>query len=240
MTDIICYRCGQAYADGECGCKDGICLIHADCRDVLPLLSTADLVLTDPPYGIGEAAGKNKSRGKLLGKAERPGRRTALAYTRDYGNSTWDNKPIDDGTMRDVVNAGKRACVWGGNYYTLGPSPCWLVWDKENHGNDFADCELAWTNYPGAVRIKRHMWNGMLRKGRELRQHPTQKPRDVMRWCIELSKTEGTILDPYVGSGTTLRAAKDLGRRAIGIEIELKYVEIAAERLRQEVLPLHD
>lgn len=197
-----------------------------DCRDVLPTLGKVDLTCTDLPYGIGEAAGKNKSRG-------------LLALPRDYGNKDWDDKPIGDELIELVVDAGRFVCIFGGNYYSLGPASCWLVWDKENGATDFADAELAWTNYGTAVRLKRHMWNGMLRKGKEPRSHPTQKPVDVMRWAISRCPIVAeTILDPFMGSGTTLVAAKQLGRRAIGIEMEERYAEIAATRLSQETLPL--
>jgi site-specific DNA-methyltransferase (adenine-specific)/modification methylase len=157
----------------------GITIYHGDCMEVLPQLEPVDAVVTDPPYGIGEAAGKNKSRGKpAFG-----GCKTVASC--DYGVRSWDNEPISDELMATVVAAGKRACIWGGNYYSLGPSPSWLVWDKENGASDFADCELAWTNYGGAVRLKRHRWNGMLRKGKEKRiGHPTQKPlwSGLSRW----------------------------------------------------------
>lgn len=208
--------------------QDDSCTIyHGDCREILPGLPKVDLVLTDPPYGIGEARGKNKSR-------------TNKALATDYGVDSWDDRPVDDAGILTVLGAGNRVIIFGGNYYShlLKPGPGWLVWDKENSG-DFADCELAWTNLPQAVRIKRHLWNGMLRKDREPRFHPTGKPLDVMRWCIVQADSHGnneTILDPFMGSGTTLRAAKDLGRRAIGIELEEKYCEIAVRRLAQEVL----
>ena len=202
----------------------GITIYHGDCTDVLPALSPVDLVMTDPPYGIGEASGRNKSRG-------------LLAKPTDYGSDSWDDSPVPDSLMTDCVAAGVFACVFGGNYYSLGPSPAWLVWDKENGVTCFADAELAWTNYGTAVRLIRHMWNGMLRKGREPRSHPTQKPLHVISWAIEKCPGEPQIiLDPFMGSGTTLRAAKDLGRKAIGIEIEEKYCEIAAKRMSQEVL----
>jgi DNA modification methylase len=201
--------------------QDGITIYHGDCREILPGLPKVDLVLTDPPYGIGEAAGKNKSRG-------------FLAQSKDYGNSDWDNAIQPDAILQAVALA-KQAIVFGGNYYPLPPASCWLVWDKENGETDFADCELAWTNLKKAVRIKRHQWHGMIRKGNEERVHPTQKPLDVIRWAM--SFTDGQIvLDPFMGSGTTLLAAKLEGRRAIGIEIEEKYCEIAANRLRQKVL----
>jgi site-specific DNA-methyltransferase (adenine-specific)/modification methylase len=117
-----------------------------------------------------------------------------------------------------------------------------LIWDKQNTG-DFADCELAWTNLPKAVRIFRHLWNGMIRAGEEKGQqrvHPTQKPIAVMQWCIEQAGMPETILDPFMGSGTTGVAAVRLGRKFIGIEREPRYFDIAIERItnaqRQESL----
>jgi site-specific DNA-methyltransferase (adenine-specific) len=129
--------------------------------------------------------------------------------------------------------------IWGGNFFRLSPASGWLVWDKDNGTNGYADCELAWTDLPMAVRRLRFRWMGMLQELPEERWHPTQKPLPVMRWCVGLlPATAGTILDPYAGSGTTLRAAKDLGRKAIGIEIEERYCEIAAQRCAQDVLDL--
>ena len=208
--------------------QDGITIYNADCRDLLPTLDPVDLVLTDPPYGIGEAAGKNKSRG-------------LIAVPKDYGDAVWDDEPIDTALMDAVRGAGRTQIIFGGNYYDLPPSSCWLIWDKDNGATDFADAEMAWTNMPKAVRLIRWRWNGMLQerggKDKESRQHPTQKPLPVMRWCIQQAPDDvSTVLDPFMGSGTTLRAAKDLGRKAIGIETEEAYCEIAANRLAQGVL----
>jgi DNA modification methylase len=207
--------------------QDDSCTIyHADCRDVLPELPKVDLVLTDPPYGIGEASGKNSSR-------------SSMAKAVDYGVGDWDDKPINWGLLWELLALGKHACFWGGNYYPVPPSPSWLVWDKCNGKNDFADCELAWSNYGCAVRIRRHLWHGMLRKDKESRYHPTQKPLELMKWCIGLCPgNPNTILDPLAGSFTTLRAAKDLGLKAVGVDSVEKYCEIGAKRLAQEVLPL--
>jgi len=207
---------------------DYVTLYHGDCRDILPQLEPVDLVLTDPPYGIGEAAGVNKSRGKL-------------AIAKDYGNDNWDNKPIAQDLINQLIT--QPAIVFGGNYYAMPASSCWLVWDKQNGATDFADCELAWTNLPGAVRKLSYVWHGMIKQRPEQRWHPTQKPLDVMKWCItqadtKLKKTVGTILDPFTGAGTTLRAAKDMNRKSIGIEREQKYCDVIVQRLRQEVLPL--
>src|SRR5210317_2157325 len=135
-----CFRCGTW--DGErCSCKDGQTIFHGDCREILPELPKVDLGLSDPPYGIGEAAGKNKSRGKM-------------AQPKDYGDSCWDNQTCQEG-VELLIGISEESIIWGGNYYSLPPSPCWLVWDKEING-DFANCELAWTNMKRAVRIKRH------------------------------------------------------------------------------------
>jgi site-specific DNA-methyltransferase (adenine-specific)/modification methylase len=192
-----------------------------DCSEILPTLGKVDAVVTDPPYGIGESAGKNKSRGNL-------------ALAKDYGNDDWDISPISDDLMKSVVGAGRNAIVFGGNYYAMPPSKCWLIWDKENTG-DFADAELAWTNLNKAVRLKRYMWNGMLRANKEPRgDHPTQKPIGIMEWCIShLPDGTQTILDPFMGSGTTGVACMNLQRKFIGIEREQKYFDIACKRIEQ-------
>lgn len=207
-------------------------IYHGDCREILPQLEPVDLVLTDPPYGLGENRRRVMSRGRKSAKC--PG-----AYVRDYGDHDWDT-PVPLELLSVVIEKGTNAIVFGGNFYALPHTKCWLVWDKLMTG-DFAPCELAWTNLPGAVRRITHCWNGIQRLGNEDRFHPTQKPLHVMAWCIgqadAKTKTRiGSVLDPFMGSGTTLRAAKDLGRRVIGIELEEKYCEIAAKRMRQEVL----
>jgi len=137
---------------------------------------------------------------------------------------------------------GLPTVLWGANHYAsrLPDASGWLVWDKERPDDlDQATCELAWTNFVKGVRRFRFMWHGMLRLTDEPLEHPTQKPVELIKWILGLRWTpDGVILDPYMGGGSTLRAAKDLGRQAIGIEIEEKYCEIAARRLAQEVLPL--
>ena len=133
----------------------------------------------------------------------------------------------------------KKQIIFGGNYYDLPETKCWLLWDKENGENGFADCEMAWTNLDKAVRRKVHRWNGMLRKGNEERFHPTQKPLAVMAWALMQAGDVQTVLDPWTGSGTTLRACKDAGVKCVGIEMQEKYCEIAAQRMLQEVLPLN-
>ena len=199
----------------------GDCTLYlADCREVLPTLGKVDAVVTDPPYGIGEAAGKAATR-------------KGLGPTRDYGVADWDDQPVDADLMAKVRAAGRWNIIFGGNYYDCPPASCWLIWDKLNGDNDFADCELAWTNLPKAVRRIRYLWNGMLRANKEPRgDHPTQKPIGVMRWAIDhLPSDAKTILDPFMGSGTTGVAAVQLGRSFIGIEREPVYFDIACRRI---------
>jgi len=205
-------------------------LILGDCREVLPTLGKVDAVVTDPPYGIGESAGKAKTR--TSGLASRL--RDANRYRRDYGTDDWDDDTADDEVAMAVAMA-KWSVVFGGNYYDLPPTTCWLVWDKLNGETDFADCELAWTNLPKAVRRIRFLWNGCMRRERDIdREHPTQKPVDVMKWCIEhIPPPNRVILDPFMGSGTTGVAAVKLGRSFIGIEREPKYFDIACRRIEQ-------
>ena len=200
-------------------------LFNADCADVLahwPECFSVSAVVTDPPYGIKESAGKAKTRGKL-------------AKAKDYGNDDWDNQPIEADLLQRLIGLGRWQIVFGGNYYPMPAASCWLVWDKVNGDNDFADCELAWTNLPRAVRLKRYMWNGMLReKGAQRGDHPTQKPLEVMKWCIEqLPDDVETILDPFAGSGTTGVAAIQMGKTFIGIEREPKYFEAMCRRIRE-------
>lgn len=195
-------------------------LYLGDCMDVLPTLGKVDAVITDPPYGINENHKKVASRGKL-------------AVPRDYGSFDWDKSPPSSELIDVIRNKAQWSALFGGNYFHLPPSSCWLVWDKLNGSNDFADCELAWTNWPKAVRRIQWRWNGMIRQGNEDRFHPTQKPLEVMKWVIDLCPKADTILDPFMGSGTTGVAAIQMGRKFIGIEREPKYFEIACRRIEQ-------
>lgn len=191
----------------------------------MPLLPRFDLLLTDPPYGIGESSKRNDSRGKL-------------AKPRDYGAFDWDREPVEDWALSLARSLCDKQIIFGGNYYDLPPCKGPLVWDKENGCNDFADGEMAWNNLGCALRIKRHLWSGMLRKGREDREHPTQKPLEVIKWALSLAGDVETILDPWAGSGTTGRVAVEMGKRAVLIEREERYCEIAARRMSQQVLCL--
>lgn len=204
-------------------------LYLGDCLEILPTLGKVDAVVTDPPYGIGEAAGKSKTRTSGLTSALR-----GRDYRRDYGISAWDDE-TKDAEISMAVALAKYSIVFGGNYYNLPPTSCWLVWDKLNGDTDFADCELAWTNLSKAVRRIRYLWNGCMRKERNVeRTHPTQKPIGVMKWAIgHLPSAAHIILDPFMGSGTTGVACAKLGRKFIGIEIEPKYFDIACRRIEE-------
>lgn len=204
----------------------GITIYHGDCREIVPQLDFSGLVLTDPPYGIAHPTDYgSRGRGKL-------------ALSSNYVPVHGDDKPFDP---RWLLSVGTARILWGGNYYAhlLAPTSGWLVWDKERPDDiDQATCELAWTDCVKGVRRFKWLWNGAMRASREPLIHPTQKPEALMRWCMNLRWTKDykEILDPYMGGGSTLRAAKDCGRKAIGIEIEERYCELAARRLAQEVL----
>ena len=208
------------YDDGN-----GIVIYCGDCRDILPHLPKVDLIVTDPPYGISHPT-DYKSRG-----------RDALANCKDYPPVYGDDKPFDPAPWLEWP-----CILWGANYYAdrLPPSSDWVVWDKKRPaGIDQSEAELAWSNFIKGVRVHRQLWHGAMRASNDVLCHPTQKSVEVMLFCLQTRWTPpGTILDPYLGSGTTLVAAKNLGRKAIGIEIEEKYCEIAVQRLSQEVLAL--
>lgn len=187
----------------------GITIYHADCRDVLPSLAPADCLLTDPPYGIYACGGKWGAKVELM----------------------WDRAPV--AFMDQILAMGRTAIIWGGNYYSLPPSRGWLVWRKPDRVPSAADCEFAWTNLDMNARF--FEWT-IAATNAERVGHPTQKPLAVMRWSLSFVPDAHTILDPFMGSGTTLVAAKRLGKEAIGIEIEERYCELAAERLAQDVL----
>ena len=201
-------------------------LWHGDCREVLPRLPACDLILTDPPYGIG--ADKNLRANKQHGKAAAP--------SKDYGAGDWDSEPPPAWVIELMREKGKWQVFFGGNYYALPPARCWLVWDKDNGENDYADCELAWTNLPKAVRRLRWKWHGMLQQdmtNKEVREHPTQKPVPVMRWALMQVRDAATVCDPFMGSGTTGVACVMEGRRFVGIERERRYFDVACARIEQ-------
>jgi DNA modification methylase len=195
--------------------EDGITIFNADCREILPHVK-ADVVVTDPPYGTGYAANPIVGKGKSKS---------------NHSAQSWDNGQVE--WLPNYVS-GIPSVVWGGNYYRLPPSRCWLVWYKRDAPPSMANAEMAWTSFAANTRV--FDWTIAATNG-ERCGHPTQKPEALMSWTISLCPP-GTILDPFMGSGTTLVAAKRLGRRAIGIEIEKSYCDLAVRRLAQKELAL--
>jgi DNA modification methylase len=205
-------------------------LYLADCLDVLPTLEagSVDAVVTDPPYGI------NVIMRTYQNVNTKPGKSLAHKTRYDKGE-TWDQSPAAPAAIAECRRVGRFQVIFGGNYFDLPPAKCWLVWDKLNGDNDFADCELAWTNLDKAVRRIQFMWNGMLRDEEGQRVHPTQKPVRVMQWAIAHCPQPDIVCDPFMGSGTTGVACIRTGRRFIGIEKEEKYFRIAVKRIQDEL-----
>ena len=219
----------------------GITIYHGDCREVLGCLPVAfcracrceladeqvlaihlagghdvgpvnRLLLTDPPYGLGIAGNP---------------------FRQAHEASDWDDRPLDAETLKLMLSRSTDQIIWGGNYFNLPPAKCFLVWDK-CQPEDFSSsmCEQAWSSIDSPAKLFRFPVLGYQKF------HPTQKPVELMRWCMKFCP-DLEILDTHMGSGTTLRAAMDVGRKAVGIEIEEKYCEIAAKRLSQEVFDFH-
>ena len=206
MSD--CHKCGKTNMSEEVTIGD--CrMIFGDCREVLPTLPMVDAVITDPPYGLGD-----RMKGGTWG-----------AKPEFKEMVIWDSSSPDIQFLLQLANLSPCTVFWGGNYYGLPPTRCWLVWDKKNAVPTMADCELAWTSLDANTkRIS-------LPVGRVLNGHPSEKPIRLMEWTIGVVKAEGIILDPFMGSGTTGVAAINSGCSFIGIERERKYFDIACERI---------
>ena len=211
--------------------RDGITIYNARCEDVLPSIDPAsvDLVLTDPPYGIGlrtDYAARGRGLSPKWHKA------------RNYPPVAGDDEPFDPAPL---IGYG-RCVLFGANNYAdrLPASPSWIVWDRLTGTTDAADAELAWTNLGGTVRMFTHLWSGICR-GSEVgwHVHPTQKPVALMRWIVDRwTKPGDLVLDPYMGSGPVAQACHELGRRYIGVELVEDYCEVAVGRLAQQTLDL--
>ena len=186
-----------------------------------------DLAIVDPPYGIGESSNDNKSRSKL-GKSK------------DYGNKDWDNNSPNIIYFNELIRVSKRQIIWGANHFISKlpyNSSCWVVWDKINGNNDFADCELAWTNFSTAVRKISLRWHGMLQhdmKNKEVRIHPTQKPVKLYEWLLMNYAKEGDkILDTHLGSGSIALACHNLGYDLTACELDKDYYDAAMKRINE-------
>lgn len=192
-------------------------LYQGDCMDILPSLGKVDAVITDPPYGID---------------FENAGGRTGSGGWNQFEKMGWDKVRPSREVFDLIRKVAPLQIIWGGNYFTdyLPPTMQWLSWDKGQEGFSLADFELAWSSQNKAARRINYPRALALKDGK---QHPTQKPLAVMRWCIEQAGNPETILDPFLGSGTTGVAAIQLGRKFIGIEREPKYFDIACKRIEQ-------
>lgn len=194
----------------------GDCTLYlGDCLELLPSLSKFDALITDPPYGIADKWKGGFSSKHGWGKAK----------TEATIRNQWDDQPLDDAAIAILLASAKEAIIWGGNYFNLPPSRCWFVWNKPERNFTLAEAELAWTNRDNVVRVIDAVRSDVGRV------HPTQKPLEVMRWCVD--KTKGSVVDPFMGSGTTGVACAKAGRSFVGIELEPTYFEIACDRIRK-------
>lgn len=207
---------------------EGVTLYLGDCREILPTLPKVDAVVTDPPYGIGQDRGMGGGGYDGFGGGVK---RAPRAYVGE-----WDSNRPNAETFALLMCASDRHIIWGGNYFSdcLPVSQKWLFWDKLQTMPTYSDGEMAWTSLPG-TSTKKFTYNGSglmaVEKGR---QHPTQKPVELLKWCLGLIPPPADlILDPFMGSGTTGVAAVKLGRKFIGIEIEPQYFDIACRRISE-------
>jgi site-specific DNA-methyltransferase (adenine-specific) len=186
-----------------------------------------DLAIVDPPYGIGEDGSNNHTRGKLA---------NAKNYKSFYGN---DKKTESKEYFLELKRISKNQIIWGANHFIdnirNANSSCWVIWDKNNGMNDFADCELAWTSFKSAVRKFKFTWNGMLQEdmeNKEIRIHPTQKPVKLYEWLLQnYAKPNDLILDTHVGSASSLVACENMGFKYVGCELDKDYYEASMKRL---------
>lgn len=193
-------------------------LLLGDCLEIMPTLGKVDDVLSDPPYGIdyGRAGGFSASHG----------------WGKWRENVEWDRSRPPPEVFQHLLSVSNRQILWGGNYFAdlLPPTMQWLIWDKGQRDFSLADCELAWTSEHRAARIFEYSRAKALQDGK---RHPTQKPIELMSWCLTFLTGGGIVLDPFMGSGTTGVACVKAGRRFIGIEIDDGYFDIACERIRK-------
>jgi DNA modification methylase len=211
--------------------KDGITIYNGDCAEVLPELGRFDLLLTDPPYGMNLNTDNSRFSGGTKGNMAKLGNGIGTANGKPIAN---DDKPFEPAFMMD---AARDKVIWGWNHFAEKlPSGSCLVWIKRNDdafGSFLSDAEVAWKSTGVGVFCRKDLSNNAIAN---TRVHPTQKPVGLMCWCLSMFPDAKTIIDPFMGSGTTLLAAKLEGRSAVGIELDEKYCEIAANRLAQGVL----
>ena len=229
MIDRIEQAFPESYRNGD------ILMIHGDCMDVMAELGEKEipLAIVDPPYGIGASSSIFTREGKQTGKS--------LAVSGlGYKKSDWDDSTPNEKYFTELFRISKNQIIWGGNYFALRPSSCWIVWDKETGDNLYADCELAWASFDTAVRKFTFQWKGMLQgnmKNKESRIHPTQKPVALYKWLLSrYAKTGDRILDTHGGSGSIVIACHDLGFPIIWVEKDADYYREAVARYKTHAL----
>ncbi len=204
-------------------------LYLGDSGKIAPFLEEIDAIVTDPEYGNGYDVNRKRSRSSGLRWGKNAVRDIETSWVGCTDSSPFD--PVPWLIFRQVI-------LWGANHFAsrLPDASHWLVWDKKCHTapDNFSDCELAFTNLPGPVRKFDHLWRGLVRAGAENvskspKLHPWQKPVALMEWCVAM--TDGRVLDPFMGSGSTGVACMHLGRPFVGIEIEKEYFDIACDRI---------
>lgn len=200
-------------------------LYQGDCLAIMPTLGRVDACVTDPPYGV------NMDRGVRGGGFDGFGRgvkRTPKSYA-----GGWDRDRPAPEVFAAILAAADIHLIWGGQFFAdlLPPQGKWLFWDKCQTMPSFGDGELAWTSLAGDA-VKQFTYNGSGLHAKEKdRVHPTQKPVALMEWCLRFLPNAQTILDPFMGSGTTLVACAKMGRKGIGIELDPEYFDIACRRV---------
>ena len=188
-----------------------------------------ELLLTDPPYGI--------DYGNQLVKGDEFTEKTNKHGWRNFGNPEWDKSKPENGVLQYLCQITDNQIIWGGNYFTddLPPTMGWLIWDKGQRGFSLADGEMAWTSFNNALRIKEY---ARAKANQEEKNHPTQKPQEIMNWCFEYadrhSKKEiKLVLDAYLGSGSTMVASHQLKRKCYGMELDPKYCQVIIDRMKK-------
>jgi len=218
--------------------KDGISLMHGDSLQALKGYSDNhfDVAIVDPPYGIG-ASTKKFHNGKN-GKGDSKWRNRNYE---EYSIKEWDKDIPNQKYFNELFRVSKNQIIWGGNYFTdfLIPKSGWIFWDKDNGKSSFSDGELAWTSFDKGLRKFTYLWNGFQKKKPEERFHPTQKPIDLYKFCLENYTNEGDlILDTHLGSGSIAIACHQMKRKLIAYEIDAEYYEKACKRFEEETRQL--
>ncbi len=197
--------------------------------DLLLMNKKPELLLTDPPYGI--------DYGNQLIKGDEFKEKTNKHGWRNFGNPEWDKSKPESGVLQYLCQITDNQIIWGGNYFTddLPPTMGWLIWDKGQRGFSLADGEMAWTSFNNALRIKEY---ARAKANREEKNHPTQKPIEIMSWCFEYADRHSKngiklVLDTYLGSGSTMVTSHQLKRICYGMELDPKYCQVIVDRMKK-------